>query len=163
MTEPVPNFDHAGITRTRVEPPQGYRAIERRTRLGEGDDVRERALATVMSWGTKTLAGFRVTPATDWVREGDRAIVTLGPMREPVEVAWVSESGFGYVTLHGHPLRGEECFLVEMEAGGVWFVNRSVSRPATSFWMVVSPLLRIAQWFFVRRYARVMLASARVA
>jgi len=71
-------------------------------------------------------------------------------------VAWVTPAGFGYETLEGHPLSGEEAFLLETDdEGRLWFVNRSISRPVGA-WRLVAPLLRLAQAFFVRRYGRVM-------
>ena len=159
---PASNFAHPGITRTHpLAIPDGYRLVERRTLLGSGHRVHDRALRTVTRWGTKTRAGFRVRPTVDRVREGAYFLVTVGAgplsIREPVQVNWVDAAGFGYGTLHGHPLSGEEAFLVEQDdADLVWFVNRSVSRPASRGWVVLTPVLWLAQQFFVRRYGRVM-------
>jgi uncharacterized protein (UPF0548 family) len=153
---PGSNFAHPGITRTPVlDVPDGYRVVERRTALGSGVAVREAAIGAVLRWEVKTRAGFRVHPSESVV-EGNRYLVTLGPVKEPVQVLWVDGRGFGYGTLDGHPLSGEEAFLIELDAsGGVWFVNRSVSRPAGA-WVWLTPLLRLAQAFYVRRYGRVL-------
>lgn len=135
--------------------PDGYRLVERRTALGVGDTTRDDAIAIVVAWGVKTRSGFRVRPVTTAVRPGEEYTITLGPVREPVQVEWVDAAGFGYTTLHGHPLSGEEAFIVEQDsAGTVTFVNRSVSRPASLRWRILSPLLRLAQAYFVRRYGR---------
>lgn len=150
---PRPNFAHAGITRTSAPPPPGFRLVERRTLLRVDAAT---ARTVVMTWGVKTRAGFRVTEGE--VAPGAEFTVRLGPVREPVRVTWVTEEGFGYETLEGHPLSGEEAFLVETGSDGrVWFVNRSVSRPVGG-WRAVAPLLRFAQSFFVRRYGAVMRA-----
>lgn len=152
MRNRLSNFSHAGITRTPAPAPAGYRLVERRTLLSTDSAA---ALAVVMTWGVKTRAGFRVSSASP-VTVGDLVTVRLGPVREPVRVAWVTQQGFGYETLVGHPLSGEEAFLLETDASGrLWFVNRSVSRPVGA-WRAVSPLLRIAQAYFVRRYGREM-------
>lgn len=160
---PASNFDHGGITRVPQQSvPPGYRLVERRTALGSGDEVRARARAIVLSWGVKTRAGFRVSPATNAVQAGEEYTITLGPIREPVRVEWLDAAGFGYTTQHGHPLSGEEAFLVEQDSTGlVTFVNRSVSRPASRGWRLLAPLLYIAQLFFVRRYGSVMRRAAR--
>ena len=41
-------------------PPTGYRAIERRGRIGHGDARFEFAWSETMSWGIQKRAGFRV-------------------------------------------------------------------------------------------------------
>ena len=164
---PASNFAHPGITRSHpLVVPEGYHLVERRTLLGSGHRVHDRALRTVIRWGTKTRAGFHVRPSVDRVREGAYFLVTigLGPLaiREPVRVSWVDAAGFGYGTLHGHPLSGEEAFLVEQDdADLVWFINRSVSRPASRRWRLLAPLLSLAQQYFIRRYGRVMRRAVR--
>jgi len=164
---PTSNFAHAGITRSHpLVVPDGYHLVERRTLLGSGHRVHDRALRTISRWGTKTRAGFRVRPSVDRVREGAYFLVTIGlgpfSIREPVQVSWVDAAGFGYGTLAGHPLSGEEAFLVEQDdADLVWFVNRSVSRPASRGWQLLSPFLSLAQGYFVRRYGRVMRRASR--
>jgi len=161
---PQLNFAHGGITRdTPAAIPPGYRLVERRTLLGSGDVTRDRAVAIVLSWGVKTRAGFSVSPATSAVQVGEQYTITLGPVREPVQVKWLDAAGFGYTTRHGHPLSGEEAFLIEQDADGmVTFVNRSVSRPASPGWGILSPVLRLAQAYFVRRYGRVLARAVRI-
>ncbi len=174
MSELANNFAHAGVTREEPVPvPSGYRLVARRTRLGVGDGVLELATSEVKSWGVKTRVGFRVSPTAEAptaevpaaeVSAGDTYVVSLGPVREPVRVAWVDERGFGYETLAGHPLSGEEAFIVEQDASGtVWLVNRSVSRPATTLWWMLSPLLRLAQLYFVGAYGRSLRRAVAVA
>jgi uncharacterized protein (UPF0548 family) len=160
MPEPRSNFAYTGVTWDEpITVPAGYRLIARRTRLGVGDGVLDFAISEVKSWGVKTRVGFRVSASTAEssaeVSAGDTYVVSLGPVREPVRVAWVESNGFGYETLAGHPLSGEEAFILEQDSSGtVWLVNRSVSRPATTLWRILSPLLRLAQWYFVGAYGR---------
>jgi uncharacterized protein (UPF0548 family) len=76
---------------------------------------------------------------------------------EPVEVVSVVDEqdrvGFSYRTLPGHPVRGEEAFIVHREGEEVRFTVRSLTRAAPDgFWRWAYPLLRIAQGLAHRRY-----------
>lgn len=182
-------------------PPKGYRAIERKVRLGHGEERWHHAWTETLSWGIKTRAGFRVkriespaeiventyTPVTfdevtgeplqpatlasdeavyadtgaRLVRAGDSAVLLLGwralSFREPVRVVAVIDEpnrrGFAYGTLPGHPLSGEELFVVERrDDESVWLTIRSLSRPAAAGWWIALPLLRLAQAIFTSRY-----------
>jgi uncharacterized protein (UPF0548 family) len=181
-------------------PPKGFRAIERRVRVGHGEDRWHHAWTETLSWGIKERAGFRVkriespaevvantyTPVTfdeatgepvqpaslhaddvyadtgaRLVRAGDSAVLLLGwgvlSIREPVRVVSVTDEpnrrGFSYGTLPGHPLSGEESFLVERrDDDSVWLTIRSISRPAAAIWWVFLPVLRLAQLWFLARY-----------
>lgn len=195
---------YAAIGATQVDefgryPPKGYRAIERRVRVGHGEERWHHAWTETLSWGIKTRSGFRVkhveAPAevvantyipvtfddagepvqpaqlsTDevfadtgarLVRAGDTAVLLLGvgalSIHEPVRVLTVVDEptrrGFSYGTLAGHPLSGEESFVVEKFGdGSVWLTIRSISRPAAPVWWALLPFLRLAQQWFLSRY-----------
>lgn len=141
-------------------PPVGFRPRERRARIGHGDERWRYACSEVLSWGVKRRSGFQVK-ALDGngglVCPGDTAMLHFGPLREPVRVVYVVDEpdrvGFGYGTLEGHPLQGEECFVVEhRDDGSVWLVVRSFSRPSTRFWRAMAPAVRVAQSLLTRRY-----------
>ncbi|WP_403024603.1 DUF1990 family protein [Salinibacterium sp. GXW1014] len=96
-----------------------------------------------------------------FVTPGDSVwlVFSIGPfkLREPVRVIYVidepNRKGFAYGTLPGHPLSGEELFVVDLEDdGSVWMMLRSLSRPAPGKWTAVSPLLSLAQRALRRRY-----------
>lgn len=96
-----------------------------------------------------------------FVSPGDSVWLTvkLGPFRfrEPVRVIYVidepNRKGFAYGTLPGHPLSGEESFVVELEDdGSVWLTLRSLSRPAPGKWTAAAPLLALAQRTLRARY-----------
>ncbi|QEE62607.1 DUF1990 domain-containing protein [Salinibacterium sp. dk2585] len=96
-----------------------------------------------------------------FVTPGDSVwlVFSVGPftLREPVRVIYVidepNRKGFAYGTLPGHPLSGEELFVVDLEDdGSVWMMLRSLSRPAPGKWTAVSPLLLLAQRALRRRY-----------
>jgi uncharacterized protein (UPF0548 family) len=96
---------------------------------------------------------------------GDTALLSipflLWHVKAPVRVVYVVDEpdrkGFGYGTLKGHPEDGEEAWLVErMEDGSVWLRIRAFSRPSTTWWWLVYPVLRMAQEFYTRRYERAL-------
>jgi len=75
----------------------------------------------------------------------------------PARVVYVIDEprrkGFAYGTLPGHPESGEEAFIVELDDdGSVWLRLRAFSRPASLFWWLGYPVLRIVQEFYTRRY-----------
>ncbi len=61
--------------------------------------------------------------------------------------------GFAYGTLDGHPLSGEESFVVERTPdGSVWLQLRQFSQPASRKWRFVEPLLRRQQRVMAEKY-----------
>ena len=69
--------------------------------------------------------------------------------------------GFGYGTLPGHLVRGEERFLLERDAGGaVWFDLTTFSRAALPFSRFAQPLVGAAQRRGARHYARMLVRAA---
>jgi uncharacterized protein (UPF0548 family) len=92
--------------------------------------------------------------------------IHLGPFTAaaPVRVVYVVDEerrvGFGYGSLAGHPLSGEESFVVEhREDDSVWIVVRSFSRPATWYLRLAAPLLRLKQRRLTKRYLRALLPA----
>lgn len=157
-----------GMSRPGERPPTGFRVGDRRVRLGAGDELWSRAAGIVDGWAVKKGTGFAVSPDDARVEAG-RDYATrfgVGALRllEPVRVVWIAvepdRRGFGYGTLPGHPLRGEECFLVERDPdGSVWFRTRTVSRVAGAWWPLWAGI-RLIQPLMQRGYAR---SAARLA
>ncbi|WP_168200401.1 DUF1990 family protein [Protaetiibacter larvae] len=160
------NYGPVGISRPGATAPAGLREREQRIRLGSGEGLWARAVDAVSGWAIKKRVRFTVTPDDASVvlgRDYDTRF-GIGALRllEPVRVVWVEESGerrgFGYGTRVGHPITGEECFLVERDADGVvWLVVRTVSRVSRGRWLVLWPGIRLMQPVFQRRYARAAL------
>ena len=71
--------------------------------------------------------------------------------------------GFAYGTLPGHPVSGEEAFIVRKAPDGrVTLTLRSLTAPApTGMWRLLFPLLLIAQRVYRRRYQRALKATDR--
>src|SRR5206468_907333 len=90
--------------------------------IGTGEETWRRAAADVLAWAVKTRSGFEVA-ADDGpleVRDGANYWLTahVWPLtiREPARIVRVVRSdvvhGFAYGTLDGHPVSGEEAFVV---------------------------------------------------
>jgi uncharacterized protein (UPF0548 family) len=98
---------------------------------------------------------------TPFLRPGDTAnlVVPFGPFHigSPVRIVYVVDTpnrkGFGYGTLAGHPESGEEAWMLDQsDDGSVWLTIRAFSRPSTTAWWMVYPMLRVVQSVYTRRY-----------
>lgn len=155
-------YSHVGMSRPGAEVPRGFRVRDQRIRLGEGDELWRRAVGVVSGWRIKTAIGFEVSPDDERVVAGRDYDTTyrsrLVRQFEPVRVVWVADEpglrGFGYGMRPGHPLTGEECFLVERDPDGVvWLLVRSVTRVSGGRWRWLAPGVRAGIRLFQRRYA----------
>lgn len=141
-----------------------YRRSEVGARVGTGEAAWNRARHDLLRWGVKTASGFAVS-TDEPARAGQAVTVTARvagvTVTEPVEVVDVIDTadrvGFSYRTLPGHPVRGEEAFIVHREGDDVVLTVRSLTRPAPrGFWRTAYPALRIAQVVARRRYLRAL-------
>ncbi|GAA3209590.1 DUF1990 domain-containing protein [Microbacterium terregens] len=141
-----------------------FRRSEATAPIGQGDQVWERATQDVLRWAVKARSGFtvddarKVTPGSELTITARMAGVTI---REPVRVATVVENdtrvGFSYRTLPGHPVTGEEAFIVHRDGDDVFVTVRSLTAPGNEQpWRALYPLLRIAQVIARRRYLRAL-------
>ena len=96
---------------------------------------------------------------------GDTVVLSIPflflAVKSPARVVYLVDEphrkGFAYGTLRGHPLSGEEAFVVERRAdGSVWLAIRAFYRPSNIAWWLVLPVLRLTQSFFLRRYERAL-------
>jgi uncharacterized protein (UPF0548 family) len=154
------SYAQAGATdpaSDRWTPPAGFRTYERTVPIGLDWNA---AAPAVLEWAVKTRSGFRVVPAARVSQGADFwLIASVGPLpvREPVRIVAVVEQpdryGFAYGTLDGHPVSGEEAFVVHRGAdGGVQLTLRSLTRPASGPWRAAFPALLVAQRWYRRRY-----------
>jgi len=146
--------------------PSGHRRSEITVPIGHGDEDFARAAHDVLRWAVKTRSGFSVS-TEDPVETGQLLVVTATvagiAVREPVEVVDVVHErdrvGFAYRALPGHPVRGEEAFVVHREGDAVLLTIRSLTRPAAhGFWRAAFPLLLLAQRVARARYVRALRA-----
>ncbi|MFJ3380463.1 DUF1990 family protein [Curtobacterium sp. NPDC090217] len=112
------------------------------------------------SIGTPRVEKF-APDGTPLVTAGTSAVLTMHAfgrtVQAPVRVVSVIDEpdrkGFAYGTLEGHPLSGEESFVVERTAdGSVWLQVRQFSQPASRKWQFVAPLLRRQQRVMAEKY-----------
>jgi uncharacterized protein (UPF0548 family) len=141
-----------------------FRRSESTALIGHADRVWDRATEDVLRWAVKTRSGFtvddahKVTPGSELTITARIAGVTI---REPVRVATVVETdtrvGFSYRTLPGHPVEGEEAFIVHRDGKNVFLTVRSLTAPSDEQpWRALYPLLRVAQVIARRRYLRAL-------
>lgn len=144
--------------------PERFRRSEVTGWIGRGDAAWQRASADVLTWAVKTRSGFSVADARK-VEPDARLTVTARiaglTIHEPVQVVDVVEDddrvGFSYRTLPGHPVSGEEAFIVHREGEDIFLTVRSLTAPSeVQPWRVLHPVLRIAQLVARRRYLRAL-------
>lgn len=142
----------------------GFRRSEVSALIGVGEQVWDHAAAQVLRWGVKTASGFTVS-STAVVKPGARVEVTARlfgiSVLEPVEVVAVVQElervGFSYRTLPGHPVHGEEAFVVSRHGNEVRLTVRSLTRAAPQRpWRALFPLLLVVQRIVRRRYLRAL-------
>ncbi|WP_431928899.1 DUF1990 family protein [Amycolatopsis tucumanensis] len=158
-------FTYGEVGRTRGELPAGYHHLRRRAVIGRGRDRFEEAAVALLAWGVQHRAGLRVQASGETVAEGAVALVHLGvgPVRiaAPVRVVYVVDEsarrGFAYGTLPGHPVAGEEAFVVDLAPDGtVTFTVTAFSRPASLLARLAGPAGRAVQSWMTRRYLRAL-------
>jgi uncharacterized protein (UPF0548 family) len=154
-------YAEVGATRPGSHLPDGYHHVHRRARLGEGQATFTAAVAGLRSWRMYREAGIAVRTEAPAVAEGaDLATgMGVGPLRlwAPCRVVWVVDTptrfGYGLGTLPGHPVSGEESFLVSLDGGrAVQFAVTTFSRPAAWYQKLAGPLGRLGQEFVYSRY-----------
>lgn len=136
----------------------------RRTRvLGVGRERFEQAAVAVLGWDVQRRAGASVRASSDRVVPGAVAVLRLGVGRlgvdAPVRVVHVvdepTRKGFAYGTLPGHPVSGEESFVVELHADEtVTFTVAAFSRPSSRLARLAGPVGRAVQSLAMERYLR---------
>lgn len=144
-----------------------------RTLVGKRRTAHERAVAALFSWQLLAIHGLQVFPSTEQPQTGtDVAILSrhfgiwsvdfcrvIYILRdEPEKGGQIVRTGFGYGTLPGHAVRGEEIFSIEWRPATeeVWYDVYSFSRPANLLIHLLSPIARATQ----RRFARASLEKA---
>ena len=174
MTARQLSYDCVGVTvRSELVPTAGFRAFERSVRVGTGEEGWRRAGQELFAWAVKTRSGFAVQDAgRDVAGRAEVGVdywlaARLGPwrVREPVRVVAIVDEpdriGYAYGTLEGHPISGEEAFLLSRrDDGSVWFTLRSITRaPTSGRWRVLFPAVLVAQRYYRRRYLKALVAN----
>jgi uncharacterized protein (UPF0548 family) len=148
------SYSEVGATKPGGRLPDGYNHLRRRMRVGTGQADFEAAGAAVVEW--RLFEGMHVRPRFDRPQADPGARVTLYlgvgrlSFRATCEVVWaVAEprlKGFGYGTLPGHPERGEESFLVELDdQDAVWLTITAFSVGDAWYTRLAGPLVPVFQ------------------
>ena len=153
-----------------VSVPSGYRGYEKTVKIGAGVARWEFASAAVLQWGVKTRSGFTVV--ADRPTDHDPQVVLdqrywltarVGPStsgnqsRSSQSIDEPDRKGFAYGTLSGHPVSGEEAFIVDRQRDdSVWLTIRSLTQPTEGVWRAVGPAVALAQRCYRRRYLRAL-------
>src|SRR4051812_4497536 len=143
-------FTYAEVGATRsVQLPAGYSHIERHAGVGVGRGTWERAVEALFDWQAQRGAGLRVRASGRASTPGTVVLLTAGlpslGYDIPCRVVWAltdgPERGFAYGTLHGHPVTGEESFVVAIGPDDeVVLTVRAFSRPATALSRLSGPV-----------------------
>jgi uncharacterized protein (UPF0548 family) len=161
-TAPLTYPEHGA---TRGPLPAGYHHLDWRTTLGAGEATFRRAAEALLSWRMHARAGLGVLATSHTARPDAvvvtslrwRRIATAMPCRVVYTVAEPHRKGFAYGTLPGHPVRGEEAFVVELTPGGdVRLTIRAFSRPARLLARLGGPAGRFVQRWVTARYVRAL-------
>jgi uncharacterized protein (UPF0548 family) len=152
------------------QPPYGYHAAQRSAVLGAGPELFARAGVALMEWRMHRRAGIELIATDHKAVVGARVLlrVGLGPLAvtAPCQVVYTVHDdhhrGFAYGTLTGHPVSGEESFVVTLGPDDrVTFTVRAFSRPATLLARLGGPFTPLVQQFGLSRYLQAMTALAR--
>ncbi|MBC9730572.1 DUF1990 domain-containing protein [Streptomyces sp. TRM68367] len=155
-------YDDVGATREQGFCPPGFRAMDVRTRIGEGWEVFRRASEALLTWEMHRALGVGIDATADRAAPGVDVTVTLaGVIKAPCRVIWTVEeprrAGWAYGTLSGHPECGEEAFVVDRTGDGtVWLTVTAFSRPATWYARAGGPATRGLQAAYARRCGKVL-------
>lgn len=164
------NYDVVGATQVSSPfwsaRPVGYRRLERTVEIGT-DDRWASLSEAVLRWAVKTRSGFSVNPQSGEslaVRpNADFVLVArlgVGTVAEPVRVidvvATSARCGFSHGTRSGHPVRGEEAFVIHRSDGRVFLTLRSLTRADDGLWRLAYPAALLAQRWYRHRYVRAL-------
>ena len=162
LREAAFTYAEVGATRDGTQP-SGSTSVRRTRTIGVGRERFEQASRILLGWDMHRRAGAGVRASDDHVVLGAVAVVRLGvgvaAINAPVRVVYVTDEprrrGFAYGTLPGHPVSGEEAFILELgEDNTVTFTITAFSRPTTRLARMGGPVGRGAQSWVMSRYLR---------
>ncbi|MFM2438036.1 MAG: hypothetical protein RLZ55_853, partial [Actinomycetota bacterium] len=142
--------------------PDGFRDVVTERVVGHGEEAYRKIGYALMHWEINRRAGFQVQPEHNSVRTGERVGLVMpflgfmGVSAICEVVAVVAEgdrTGFAYGSLPGHPVSGEESFvLTHRPDDSVVLTVRAVSKPAVWFTKFGAPLAHAKQKSATARY-----------
>jgi uncharacterized protein (UPF0548 family) len=145
-----PTYTDVGATLAGIEP-EGFHHDHYEILLGRGIETFQRAVIGLRSWKAHAAPGVRVFPHEEVIATGVTVVVSLGTaflaLAAPCRIVGVIDEqakwGFAYGTLPGHPVKGEEAFVVSISPDEtVHFEMVAFSRPADPLVRLSGPLGR---------------------
>jgi uncharacterized protein (UPF0548 family) len=156
-------YEAVGATRGTLDAcPPGFRPMNVRTRIGEGEGVFRRAAEALLTWEMHREMGVGIDATADRAAPDVDVTVTLaGILTAPCRIIWTVEeprrAGWAYGTLDGHPESGEEAFVVDRTGDGtVWLTVAAFSRPEAWYARAGGPVTRAFQRAYARRCGTVL-------
>jgi uncharacterized protein (UPF0548 family) len=165
------SYREVGATRNET-PPQNFTADHNRTRLGDGENVYQRAVAALKKWEQFNLGWVTIVPPDTPIAVGQAVAVrayTFGLWSlSATRIVYLIEEhgpvqrfGFAYGTLPNHVECGEERFTIERLADdSVWYDIYAFSRPQHALARLGFPITRKLQKRFIRESLAIMKKSA---
>jgi uncharacterized protein (UPF0548 family) len=161
------NYEGIGATE-HGPPPEGTDCLVTHAHIGDGLAAYRRTAQGMLTWQLQKRAGLRVRAESGVVVPGTRIVsgFGVGPLRinAPCEVVWVrrpvpgegpQSAGFGYGTLPGHPVRGEEAFEIAIDARGkVTITITAFGAPSNWFYTAGRAVTDRARRHVTSRYIR---------
>jgi len=147
------------------ELPHGYWSYTRSAVIGHGRASFERAVAQTLGWQIHLRSGIAVAASASEVASEPPTVCRIaipvaflrfsGVARIVEVIAEPDRGGFTYGTLPGHPVWGEESFVVSIaDDGDVSLTITACSRPHAWYARLATPLVRWLQLRTAERFLR---------
>lgn len=155
--------------------PAGYRVMVERHEI-RAEDPSSAFLALtdgILAWELHRGAGLTMESRAGRAGPGVDVVSGFGVgsarIKAPCRVIWSREprldgagravpgqrAGFGYGTLPGHPVKGEEAFYAELGVDNrLFFVCSAYSVPAGPVYRLAAPVTRLTQRYVLSRYGK---------
>ncbi|WP_427134277.1 DUF1990 family protein [Pseudarthrobacter sp. S9] len=162
-------LNYEGIGTTEHGPaPADVECLISQAYVGDGLAAYRRAVQGMLTWQLQKRAGLRVRAESDVVVPGTRVVsgFGVGPFRidAPCEVVWVrrpvpgdgpQSAGFGFGTLPGHPVRGEEAFEIFIDEKDMVTIKiTAFGVPSNRFYAAGGTVAKRARRRITSRYIR---------
>jgi uncharacterized protein (UPF0548 family) len=141
--------------------PAGYFLDSTRVTIGKGHEAFSRAREAFKSWTMHSSPMLQLKPdgvklevdSSVCIQVGWGGILLLNACQVVYVIDQPRSFGFGYGTLHDHPARGEERFLLEhQENDDVVLSLFAFSKPSSWLYWLGLPVTRLMQAAFTRTY-----------
>jgi uncharacterized protein (UPF0548 family) len=158
------SYQGVGLTQNATRP-AGYFLDSTSVIVGKGYDAFSRARAALKRWAMHNSPILQLKPSGAKLEVGSSVCLQVGMagifLLSACQVVYVIDQpqsfGFGYGTLHDHPARGEERFLLEhQENDDVLLSLFAFSKPSSSLYWLGLPVTRLMQVAFTRTYIQNM-------